>query len=57
MNEAEYLMKNYGDEEGVRNNLRPLFSGNEEHCISKEVKGNALASNHICSVKTFSSEV
>ena len=26
------------------NNLKPLFSGNEEHCISKEVKGNALAS-------------
>ena len=25
------------------NNLKPLFSGNEEHCISKEVKGNALA--------------
>ena len=30
------------------NNLKPLFSGDEEHCISKEVKGNALASkaNH-----------
>ena len=26
------------------NNLKPLFNGNEEHCISKEVKGNALAS-------------
>ena len=26
------------------NNRKPLFSGNEEHCISKEVKGNALAS-------------
>ena len=26
------------------NNLKPLFSSNEEHCISKEVKGNALAS-------------
>ena len=26
------------------NNLKPLFSGNEEHCISKEAKGNALAS-------------
>ena len=26
------------------NNLKPLFKGNEEHCISKEVKGNALAS-------------
>ena len=26
------------------NNLKPLFSGNEEHCISKEVKGNALGS-------------
>ena len=26
------------------NNLKPLFSGDEEHCISKEVKGNALAS-------------
>ena len=26
------------------NNPKPLFSGNEEHCISKEVKGNALAS-------------
>ena len=26
------------------NNLKPLFSGNEEHFISKEVKGNALAS-------------
>ena len=25
------------------NNLKPLFSGNEEHGISKEVKGNALA--------------
>ena len=25
-------------------NLKPLFSDNEEHCISKEVKGNALAS-------------
>ena len=29
------------------NNLKPLFSGNEEHCISKEVKGNALASNSL----------
>ena len=26
------------------NNLKPLFSDNEEHCVSKEVKGNALAS-------------
>ena len=26
------------------NNLKPLFSGNEEQCISKEVKANALAS-------------
>ena len=26
------------------NNLKPLFRVNEEHCISKEVKGNALAS-------------
>ena len=26
------------------NNLKPLFSGNEEHCILKEVQGNALAS-------------
>ena len=26
------------------NNLKPLFSVNEEHCISKEVKGIALAS-------------
>ena len=26
------------------NNLKPLFSGNEEHCISKEVEGNTLAS-------------
>ena len=26
------------------NNLKPLISGNEGHCISKEVKGNALAS-------------
>ena len=26
------------------NNPKPLFSGNEEHRISKEVKGNALAS-------------
>ena len=26
------------------NNLKPLFSDNKEHCISKEVKGNALAS-------------
>ena len=25
-------------------NLKPLFSDNEEHCIPKEVKGNALAS-------------
>ena len=27
------------------NNLKPLFSCNEEHCISEEVKGNTLASN------------
>ena len=26
------------------NNLKPLFSRNEEHCISKEVKENTLAS-------------
>ena len=26
------------------NNLKPLCSDNKEHCISKEVKGNALAS-------------
>ena len=26
------------------NSLKPLISGNEGHCISKEVKGNALAS-------------
>ena len=26
------------------NNLKPFFSGNEKHCISKEVEGNALAS-------------
>ena len=26
------------------NNLKPLFSGSEEHCISKEFNGNALAS-------------
>ena len=26
------------------NNLKPLFSDNKEHCISKEVKGNALPS-------------
>jgi len=26
------------------NNLKPLFSGNEEHCTSKEVKENVLAS-------------
>ena len=26
------------------NNLKPSFGGNEEHCISKEAKGNALAS-------------
>ena len=26
------------------NNLKPLFSRTEEHCNSKEVKGNALAS-------------
>ena len=25
------------------NNLKPLFSRNEEYCISKEFKGNALA--------------
>ena len=35
---------NYSDPGGTGkklNNLKPLFNGNEEHCISKEVKGNA----------------
>ena len=27
---------------GKLNNLKPLFSGNEEHCNWKEVKGNVL---------------
>ena len=39
---------NYSDPGGTLekkiNNLKPLISGNEGHCISKEVKGNALAS-------------
>ena len=30
---------------GTLKKIKALFSHNEEHCISKEVKGNALALN------------
>ena len=34
---------NCSDPGGTLKKIKALFSRNEEHCISKEVKGNALA--------------
>ena len=40
----ENRLKLFGSRWRKSNNLKHLFGRNEEHCISKKVKGNALVS-------------